>query len=203
VEAFKHVPLPFAEAFEAGTSIQIGPLEYYRRLESDRADKLEGIAEYAVSMATPEQLESDRYADVREALMLPRGPLRGAAYFGNVVQHLSPPYWIFCASLEPDNTRVGLGEAIFRITDLELFAHRVSMKSPIDLGCMTVRTVVYEQRSQDPFESGLLEVGPFQKALEFQFENEVRAVWSSPAPSGAAPFQVEAPKVSRLIKRIA
>lgn len=203
MKAFKHVPLEFADAFAAGTSIQIASLEYYRRLENDRADQLEGVAEYVVPVATPEQLGSEDYADIREALMLPRAPIHLGSYVGNVARHVSPPHWVFCASLQPDLGRSVLGEAVFEISNLDLFAHRVSMRSPTHLGCMAIQPVSYEQRSQNPFEAGLLHVDPFKKDINFQFENEVRVVWSCAAPRGALPSQVGAPKVATLIRRLA
>jgi hypothetical protein len=209
LKVYKHVPLAFAQSFANGTSIQLGTFESYGTGEGDRVDNLEGIVEYRQDWLEPMHQHLPEFARARKFFGLPEEGFSGNHVImgGNVVRIKIPQSYIFCCSSEPDYNRCDLGEAIFEITALDLFAHRVAKADFYHLGQFRIGPVRYENRSIDPFSEDLIdaqwpEVDPFAKDIRFQKEREIRVVWTSHNIDNER-IQVNAPKVASLIDRLA
>ncbi len=208
---YKHIDAKYADGFESGTSIAIGTLSSYRALEGERGDRLEGVAEYVTGeqFLSPQQLSHPQFAEARRLTGLPPDgfdPTRfnNVLIGGNTVRYIEPTTYIFCASLEPDLSRVDMGEAIFEISSIDLFAHRLSKARSSLLARAQWGKVVYETRSANPFRGGHVNRGPFFKSKDMEWENEFRLVWRVLAnQSGLDREIVSAPRTASLIKRIA
>lgn len=204
--AFKHVPAEFAEGFRTGQSIQVGSLAHYRAAEGERGDRLEGVAEYQFGRPQPYDEFNPDLAHVRKFFDEKLGiPITGSfsrniLVTDNVIRYVQPTIYIFCMSSQPDFTRLDKGDLIFKVTDVELFAHRLAMRSNGVLGGAVVGSVRYGIRSIDPLRSGsLLEEGPFFKSADLNWENEIRVAWDARRDVGPTMI-LNAPRVARLIE---
>jgi hypothetical protein len=142
------------------------------------------------------------YADMRAKFGLPRDGMGSNFFISNyVVRDVLEQKYIFCCSTEPDISRIELDEAIFEISDLDLFAHRLAMSRPDVLCGFACGPVKYEVRSVDPFRQGLLSNDPFCKSHLLAAERELRIVWDT--RTATEPYlRITAPKVARLITPI-
>jgi hypothetical protein len=206
MRGYKHIAVEWADGFRSGASIQIAPYAYYRAGEGARGDPLEGMVKYHVKDLQAGRQGLPEHAAARVAMGLPAEGFAGdSIVIGDfTVRHHLPPAMLFCCSAEPDLARVELhGEAIFEISDLHLFAHRLFMAAYPRLWSATVGPVVYGDRAVNPFDVGLVEEGPFLKSAAFQDEQELRIVWSSLQVDANAPLRVAAPRCGELLALVA
>ena len=191
-----------AESFEAGISIQLGLFSTYRAMEGDRADPLEGVAEYHVPAATAAHLQDGEFAHAR-AIMGIRGTMHESCLFqDNTVRRILRDNYIFCCSSEPDLSRIDLGERIYEIHQLDNFAHRLTVAAFGTLSFIRIGPVTYEKRSANPFLDRLLVEDAFRKSDRFQPEHEIRVVWDTLTDAG--PFlRLRSPRAAKLVSRVA
>lgn len=209
MKAFKHVPLQFADAFEAGTQIMVGTFEAYRGMEGSRGDPLEGLAVNRVPPGVPRSFKGSPSEEERAAFAamgFSFGPAASAEHFEvENWTHTIPlaPMYLFCMSSEPDWARVSReGEAVFEIEDLDLFAHRLRAGRPNLLGHHRAAPVTYIPRATDPFIEAPAKPDPFAKNPDLAHEREIRIVWQ-PRQPGKAYEIISAPKAARLVRRLA
>jgi hypothetical protein len=206
MRGYKHIAAEFAEGFAAGDSIQIASYAYYRAGEGDRVDPLEGIVKYEAENVQAGREASPEGAAARVAMGLPAGGFAGSNIVIDkfTVRHHLPPAMLFCCSAEPDLSRVTqLGEAIFEISDLHLFAHRLFMAAYPRLWSARLGPVIYGERAVNPFEAGPVEQGPFFKSVALQHERELRIVWHTLKADAAEPMRLAAPKCRELLSLVA
>ncbi|MBC9033196.1 hypothetical protein IAG41_12425 [Sphingomonas sp. JC676] len=203
ISAYKHVPAKFGDAFASGESIQLATLNAYREMEGDRADQLEGVVRYSAQriwagmpggVFNPAQVFLSRRM---EAMMG-----SGHSFEGCSFQFRVQPFYVFCASSQPDLRRADMGEHIFFIENLREFAWQIKLASGGLLGNYDCQPVRYCRRSSDVDRSGeVLPEGPFYKNIDKKWENEVRAAWE--VDDESKPYiRLSVPQVSKLIKRI-
>ncbi|GEM_PF-5236204 len=203
---YKHLKSDFADSFASGRGIRLGSLASYRASEGERGDRLEGVVEYVVPSVSLDNANNPRFESVRQKLS--EGPIpipwggQNVIVANNTFRIVLPTTYIFCASAEPDFSRVDKGEAIFRISEIQRFARRLMRRSNGVLSAPKFGPVDYEVRSCNPFDYGLLKEGAFQKSIDLEWENEIRIVWEALRDVGPEIF-IDAPWVSDLIERIA
>lgn len=202
---YKHMDRGLADRFGTGASIQIGTFEYYRNMEGERADPLEGTVEYKVDRLQSAQAHLPEYAEARQLFWLPAdgiGPGQHLVFHNNVVRFRLPPSYIFCCSRLPDEKLIAEGQAVFEIDALDLFAHRLTKALSHVLISAKAGVVQYENRSVNPFDGSILNHDPFKKSTRFSHENEIRVVWQA-IQTEKEFLRIAAPRVAPLLKRIA
>ena len=205
MRGYKHMDPRLAGEFGTGSSIQIGTFEYYRNMEGERADPLEGSVEYKVDRLQLSQAHLPEYAEARQLFGLPKDGIRPGQHFvfqDNVVRFHLPPSYIFCCSSIPDEKLIAEGQAVFEIDAVDLFAHRLTKALNGILVSAMVGVVQYEHRSINPFDSPILDHNPFKKSVRFSHENEIRIVWQA-IQAEEKFLRIAAPRIAPLLKRIA
>jgi hypothetical protein len=197
---YKHIPHQYAALFATGEQIAIGTFDYYRSLENDRGDTMEGLA--CFRQEVPQLFSEPPNLRQREALQAMSIVVEGGGgncLIGNKTSWSVPSAYMFCVSKEPDTSRMN-DEAIFKITDLEEFAKLLHNAHRQFLGPPEVREVQYVGKTGDPFEVPV-GFGPFDKSQAFSFEKEIRMVWpTSDENHGWRLLNV--PSCSRLVERL-
>lgn len=206
MHGFKHMP-KFGDELLTGASIQIGTLTEYRNSEGPRADPLEGIVAHTHS---PFRNLPEQHPDfVRERQGLRSlgieisGNVGHAVIEGNVEIVRTAAAYIFCVSDRPDNSLRHEGQRIFRIGSLHKFAQCITDFVPI-LEKPRIGYVSYRDRTANVMCEPKLVPDPFVKEPKFQFEREIRIVWTLPGrDEDYSPYlQISCPKAAKFVREI-
>ena len=176
--AYKYVPKKYAGSFEDGSQLLFGTLSYYRKMEGDRADGLEGWGVNLVSSL--QNANSENQPDIFHRLE------KLGQNFQNVktlnmknVMFLSQHQetLLFCASKDRDMSRVEKGDIEFRIDHFEVFCSLIAYHEHWSILYPAIHQITYEDRISDLSISDPIFANPFAKPKDFSWENEVRAAW--------------------------
>lgn len=187
-KAYKHIKKSLARKFVNGRSIQICTQQYYRdRYESMgvRGDPHEGAcairngsALIFAGQATPEQVEFVR----RTRLVNPDAlPNINIVIENCTFTELVNEHYIFCASTEPDWSKIDDGDEIIEISDFESFAASLSTNCAPDgvsLSHFEIGNVFYDDIERDLLDNSPVLKSPFIKHSRFKPENEIRICWN-------------------------
>lgn len=177
---FKHISKEFADDFASGDKISVGLFRYYREIEGDRRDPLEGVTLAVQNEDFGWQGNEDRL--IPTEFFPPWFIAAGATaknFFisGSAFASELPDYYLFCCSDRADVARSQRGEAVFQIGGLKTFARMMSDANPHLLGRPLVRRVRYAPRISELFKEQLLEPDYFVKDSKYAHEREIRIIW--------------------------
>ena len=201
---FKHVALDFADRFAAG-AVRIGTFEYYRAMEGDRRDPLEGLTldifNKTIGNEGPAKRDNEILGLIGFEVL---GGQRIKISNVHVYDEVPSPY-IFCCSIEADYPlaeRDGL--AIFAIIDLIGFGKAVVEAAGGNFGKRWgFSEVTYSPRVGNPFESGhLLQADPLVKDPKFAAEREIRFLFEPNGPPKAPYLDLHVPAIGAFIHRL-
>jgi len=208
MKAYKFVKSAHVDAFEAGEEIRVGTFGAFRQLESGRQDDSEGYMGYhleGLGFSNSPQEDSARRAITRlfgkNALagLLP-GQDTNVVMQNVTILRPAPFRFIFCTSVSPEAEAKGGEEHLFEITDLELFAYRITKAaSDVLAPDFQISEVSYGKTLSDPLVEDA-KFNPFVKGPAFASEQEVRVVWKPIRPGQA--FNVRAPRAAKLLRRL-
>lgn len=212
MRGYKSVARRWADDFAAGNSIRLGSFASYREGEKGRADPDEGLGGYRQSIplafwpGMPDELRPQIEAALRKIgcpAPPPDMPNVHIAAFDNMVSFEVPPMHIFCASVEADFPTYGDEAALFEISDLDLFAHRICKAAADRLWSrFHIGRVCYQSNFIDPL-MGDASFDPFKKDPAFAADQEVRILFSPlPHVRKELALMVSAPRVAPLIRRL-
>lgn len=207
IVGYKHVNPRHADAFEAGASIVVGTLDYYRTFESDRRDPEEGRVTHNIEFLEPAHYTEPEYAAARQVLKPMLGDLSKysplhSVFHNNTIIYTQPPTYIFCCSDQPDEYRMRAGEIVFELSNVALFGQMLREAHPDLLQRSECRPVRYGPRAADPFgPAGPLPTGPFEKSNDFRHENEIRIAWRTTIVDRPC-VKLSATSTAKLIRRV-
>lgn len=199
MRAYKHMAWKYAQGFRRGTSIQVGTFAFYREMEGNRGDAMEGALHLNIEelvlekgVEVPHNLKNRGFGEITS----------GTIQFQNcTVVEILPPAFIFCASSAVNENEKNAGKLAFQINDLHEFAYLLSKKMPFAPD-FHYGPVQYQPRCVNALDSKPVRADPFIKDTHFSWESEIRIVWPLPVDLTGeynSNLILECPEIARLI----